>query len=194
MPKISALCQYCHNQFTTKPDQIARGRGKYCSSLCFHTARRVPIADRFWQKVDQSGGPDACWPWLAACQTDGYGAIKYHGKQRAAHCVAFYLTYGTFPVYLGCHTCDNPPCCNPAHIFDGTPKDNTQDMVRKNRHLLGSRSPNTTLTEDTVRQIKQALLLERYHGKHVRVAKRFGITRNNVRAIDKGITWKHVTI
>lgn len=84
---------------------------------------------RFWSKVDRRG-PDECWPWLAAKSATRYGVFD---KTRA-HRVAYALTHGLIPEgRIVCHRCDNPPCCNPAHLWLGTPKDNTADMVAKGR-------------------------------------------------------------
>lgn len=94
------------------------------------------LADRLWEKVDKSGGPDACWLWTARRGPDGYGQIKVDGQGRQAHRVVMELTLGeAVPKHLYvCHRCDNPPCCNPAHLFVGTPSDNQRDSVAKGRH------------------------------------------------------------
>jgi hypothetical protein len=90
---------------------------------------------RFWSKVDRSGGPEACWPWLAGIFTNGYGQVRWQGKIRRAHRVAYELMYG--PISDGmnvCHTCDNKLCCNSkAHFFLGTQADNVADMRAKGR-------------------------------------------------------------
>lgn len=90
---------------------------------------------RFWAKVDKRG-PDECWPWLAACVKDGYGGLKVYGKTVQAHRFSWELAHGCkIPEgKLVQHSCDNPPCCNPKHLFLGTDKTNAMDMVRKDRH------------------------------------------------------------
>jgi hypothetical protein len=100
---------------------------------------RKALAERFWEKVDK-GGPEhpvlktRCWIWVA-CRTDeGYGRIIIRGWVAKAHRVAWELANG--PIRAGllvCHRCDNPPCCNPAHLFEGTGLDNSRDMVAKGR-------------------------------------------------------------
>jgi hypothetical protein len=91
---------------------------------------------RFRAKVDVRG-PDECWPWMACLNTYGYGAftIGYGAARRTekAHRVAFFLEHGRWPVPYGYHRCDNRPCCNPAHIFEGTAVDNNADMRAKGR-------------------------------------------------------------
>lgn len=96
-----------------------------------------PLEERFWSKVDKSGGPAACWPWTASVDPKGYGQFAYaDGTRRSgrAHRVAWILANG--PISAGmsvCHSCDNPPCCNPAHLWLGTNADNVADRVRKGR-------------------------------------------------------------
>lgn len=95
----------------------------------------------FWERVDQSGGPEACWPWTGRRQSKradgagGYGCFIRGGKTVYSHRWALELTLGRplGPRMLACHTCDNPPCCNPAHLFEGTFTDNFRDAVAKGR-------------------------------------------------------------
>lgn len=94
-------------------------------------------AERFWAKVDKRG-PDACWPWLASRCDSGYGKFRV-GKMTRSHRVAFELGGGEIPDgQCVLHRCDNPACCNPAHLFVGTFNDNVQDMVRKGRQRSGT--------------------------------------------------------
>lgn len=103
-------------------------------------AQATPYAERFWAKVDRTGGPDACWPWLATPNPSGYG-VAYAGKSptgqnrtRLAHRVAWELAKGSDPgTAFVLHRCDNPPCCNPAHLFLGDAEANARDMAAKGR-------------------------------------------------------------
>lgn len=101
-----------------------------------------PLLDRFWSKAEIRG-PDECWPWTAG-KSHGYGRFWMDGRLRPAHVVAWELrARQSFPAGMdGCHTCDNPGCVNPAHIFPGTAGDNALDSVRKGRHAAaGVRNP-----------------------------------------------------
>lgn len=95
--------------------------------------------EHFWSKIDRSGGPDSCWPWKAYRTIDGYGQIGRFQRILRAHRVAWELTNGPIPPNIFvCHRCDNPPCCNPAHLFLGSVQENNLDMARKGRvHLSG---------------------------------------------------------
>jgi hypothetical protein len=91
-------------------------------------------AERFWDRCDLSGGPDACWPWTGARTSWGYGNTRVDGKTVGTHRVAWQLTHGPIPAGMSVlHRCDNPPCCNPRHLFLGSPLDNKADSIAKGR-------------------------------------------------------------
>lgn len=89
--------------------------------------------DRFWSRVDQSGGPDACWPWTGCTKPGGYGFIMHKRRARLTHRVALSGSLDVQPGMMACHSCDNPICCNPAHLFWGTAQDNSDDCAAKGR-------------------------------------------------------------
>lgn len=119
--------------------------------------KRRCIQDNFWSAVDQSGGPDACWPWKAARGKDGYGHVRWDGKVSYAHRIAYMLTYGDPGDLCVLHRCDNHPCCNPSHHFKGTYNDNNQDKKSKGRapRMPGESNPAAVLTWDKVREIRR---------------------------------------
>lgn len=91
------------------------------------------VEARFWSKVDRSGGPNACWPWTAGRFASGYGAFTIGGRIAKAHRVAFVLSVGEIGDLRVCHRCDNPPCCNPSHLWLGTDGENQRDKREKGR-------------------------------------------------------------
>lgn len=92
-----------------------------------------PAAEKFWSKVDRRG-PEECWPWTGGCIKAGYGRICESGRDEYTHRYSWRLHFGEIPPGLEvCHKCDNPPCCNPAHLFVGTHRDNMHDALRKGR-------------------------------------------------------------
>ena len=87
----------------------------------------------FWKSVDM-GGPDECWDWQRAKTTAGYGSLVFNGNKTYSHRVAHESINGPITDSLHVlHSCDNPACCNPAHLSLGTNQDNIADSVRKGR-------------------------------------------------------------
>lgn len=117
-----------------------------------------------------------CHEWIAYCLPAGYGRTRFHGKNMLAHRLAWKLAHGPIPKGKQvCHKCDNPPCCNPEHLFLGTAKMNARDSIAKGRmaeHMANlaviTRFRRTRkLTEEQAEQIrssddKLAVLAERY--------------------------------
>lgn len=96
-------------------------------------ADREKVGQRLWPRVDKSGGPEACWLFTGYCGE--YGQLTIDGEQHYAHRLAWELTYGAIPERGHVlHSCDNPPCCNPSHLFLGTPKVNALDRSAKGRN------------------------------------------------------------
>lgn len=92
------------------------------------------LAKRFWRKVRRLGA-DECWPWKGALGRGGRGVFYLRGRTTSAPRVVFEIVLGSplpADVYA-CHRCDNPRCCNPAHLFAGTRSDNMLDMYAKGR-------------------------------------------------------------
>lgn len=95
--------------------------------------RQEPIEARFWQFVDKSGD---CWVWTGARNKAGYGRFGQGGDTRMvyAHRASYELHYGPVPTGMFvCHTCDNPSCVRPDHLFVGTRGDNMRDAHQKGR-------------------------------------------------------------
>jgi len=183
--------------------------------------RAMNAVSRFAAQVDRSGGPDACWPWTGSRNHGGgggYGQITFGGRTTGAHRVALELAYDVAPGHrCVCHRCDNPPCCNPAHLFLGTQVDNEADKASKGRSALGDRNGSrlyperlargdknfarmhperlargdahhqAKLTEADVAEIRRALAA----GDSQRAtARRHGVSQRSVWNIAKGKTWR----
>lgn len=141
---------------------------------------RVDPVERIMRKIRKDG---SCWIYTGAKTRDGYGVIGVGGKQHRVHRVMFErfvkkLKDGEFV----CHTCDIPACCNPDHLFNGTPLENTRDMLAKGRRkiLKGETHPNSKISNAQRMQIynlrEQGVIL-------TEIAKSYGIAFQTVSAI-----------
>lgn len=164
-------------------------------------------ASRFWAKVDRSGGPDSCWEFQGCRDRKGYGHFAIKQKPRGAHRIAWTLVNGPIPEGMhALHRCDNPPCCNPAHLFAGTQLDNTADMMAKGRarmigrpanpnqppkpgHCKGEQHYSAKVTTDAVIDIRTRFLLGESQSA---LARHFEISQSMVFKIVHRKSWKHV--
>lgn len=90
------------------------------------------VVNKFWAKVNKT---DGCWEWTGATTHNGYGSFTVDGRGVRAHRYSWRLHYGDDPGrMLVCHTCDNPKCVRPDHLFLGTTVQNERDKVAKGRH------------------------------------------------------------
>jgi hypothetical protein len=161
---------------------------------------------KFWSQVDKSGGPDACWLWTGPrFHKVSYGRFLWNCNSYIASRVAYELTYGPLPPDLNaCHKCDNPPCCNPAHLFPGTNAENQADKKRKGRGAHGERNGTHTHPDRVVRgerhrdaKLTEADILEiRRLGKagmrQIDIAARFHIGQTHVSRILRRESWTHI--
>ena len=149
--------------------------------------------DRFWSKVF-IGDTDECWPWTASVRPNGYGQFKLDGHMVLAHRTAWTFANGEIPKdnsYHGTcvlHKCDNRSCCNPAHLFLGSQKDNIHDMISKGRGCLKNAEvvPGQKLDEMDVKFIRYWL----DHGyRQWEIADAFGVTQSHISLIKNREVW-----
>lgn len=125
-------CEHCGLSFIP-----SRPQRRFCCKTCSSRATRIVLyADytaRFTALVERNGDSE-CWPFRGTILNTGYGQIKIGRQKVSAHRLAYEFAFGDIPHGICvCHTCDNPPCCNPSHLFLGTHKDNAIDRERKGR-------------------------------------------------------------
>jgi hypothetical protein len=181
--------------------------------------------EHFLDAVDRSGGPDACWPWTRACFKDGYGMATISLKRRVrgkiagntpvrANRMAYFIATDTDPKHSNvCHSCDvrysvedisYRRCCNPAHLWLGTARENSLDMVSKGRALTGMRHYSKLYPELVPRgekcgraKLTEAQAMEIKHtprtlGSTGMLARKFGVSEILIRKIRSGSIWKHL--
>jgi len=195
-PTIGALlirpCDCCGVEYSARFRNLIKGEGRFCSRRCVQQSRvKRPAAERFWRSVERRG-PDECWPWRRGRSRYGYGAFMLdQGKQIVASRYAYILTHGPIAtIAMVCHSCDNPPCCNPAHLFLGTKTDNMVDRDSKGRQARGERGGTARLTEDDVRAIR--IRYAAGNDSQQRIADEYGISQFMISAIVRRAAWKHV--
>lgn len=145
---------------------------------------------RFWGKVAITINDELCWEWQAGKVADGYGHFRYGKTHLKAHRVSWELKNGEIASGLEiCHSCDNPACVNPKHLFTGTRLDNMKDMVAKGRgnHKGGAQSRHHKLTAEQVKEIR---FRHSVNGISCRaIAKEFKVAFSTIARIVNKQTW-----
>ena len=118
----------------------------------------IELPTRITARIQKSEG---CWAWLGAHTSRGYGETWLANRFYTTHRLMYEVAYGPIPDGLDvCHTCDNPGCCNPAHLFLGTPSENGKDASRKGRLRIpiirGVSHCGAKFTAEQVREIRRA--------------------------------------
>lgn len=206
------ICPICGSPFKCRASRAART--KYCSWTCRRQQQhfpKQPAIGRFQSKVDKTPGQGPqgeCWEWAAYRNKFGYGQFYDGQRLMQAHRFIWQHTHGPIPDgMLVCHKCDNPPCCNPDHLFLGTDLDNMHDMSAKGRHWLqqhpekashfqlpstqkGEQHWKAKLTDDAVQEMRRLYYEERQ--TFAELARQFKIHRSTARRIIVRKLWKHV--
>jgi hypothetical protein len=139
-------------------------------------------AERFWSKVDKSDEA-GCWNWTATKHRQGYGMIRINGKMVGSHRYSWEMHHGPVPNGIEvCHTCDNPTCVNPSHLFLGSHADNMFDRSVKGRAAV-------KLNEEQVRTMRA-----RYANgeRQAKIAADIGVDPSLVSLIVRRKAWAHV--
>lgn len=179
----------CGNEIVVSSKHLGRGTFS-CGCLAAEQAaarcasRAVSFEDRLKRM------PSGCLEWQGSRDRRGYGTLRAGKKDHKAHRVAYERAYG--PITDGrfvCHTCDNPPCCEPKHLFLGTAADNTADMRKKGRGARGVTMGAAKLNDHAVRQIRR---LAEQGVTQQSIAATFGIDQTTVSKIVLQVSWRHV--
>lgn len=198
-------CRVCGGEFPPEMFPPDSRRCRKCGSRAVQEwklrarAKARPMTEhdmlRFWAKVDKSG---ECWTWKGARNRQGYGRFWTGSRQRPAHAALWEYLHGPVLSKMEvCHKCDNPPCCNPDHLFLGTKSDNMQDCTAKGRHGMqvkpesvprGEQQWHACLTEE----IALAIWHRFYAGgvTKIALAREYGVGKHAVYKLLAGQSWQ----
>lgn len=151
------------------------GRGKWA---------RPSIEERFSTRYSVNA-ETGCWEWTGKKNAYGYGVIQKNGGGWAmAHRLSVQISGRSVEGMVVCHACDNPLCVNPAHLFVGTPADNSRDMARKGRSTKAERNPMSKLSRVAIEEIKGDRTTRAED-----LAARYGVCASTIRNYRAGRTW-----
>lgn len=197
-------CEVCNEEYIPRKNKLETSR--FCSKKCqmvemgnasFKSLQNKWNDENFKDAVEMAldkfvEKTPTCWNWIGKSTSSKlpYGRISFRGKTWQAHRLSFAAFKGEIPEgKLVLHTCDNPSCVNPAHLYLGTYLDNQNDKRKRNR-CVGEK-----LTEEEVKKIKEELEL---HYKQIsrkgpysllQIGKRYGVSNQTIRMIRDGTTW-----
>jgi len=191
----SKLCDYCGSKFfrDKRNTWTHWQNAKFCSRACSshhgadqRKAKTPTLIHAFWKKVIK-GNDGECWDWSGNKDKDGYPLVSFRGKMFRANRIAI-LTKGEelMDGYHACHSCGNKSCCNPDHIYLGTPMQNNADKKHHGTYRCGEKIHCAKLTENDVLQIRKIV------GTDVNIAKMFGVSPSNICQIRNRKTWRHL--
>jgi hypothetical protein len=157
---------------------------------------RLTARQKFWSKVDQSAGPDACWHWIGSMLSSGYGRFycSLILKRTYAHHAAFLFGYGKRAKMNVLHRCGNRSCCNPAHLYDGTLKQNAADRSRHCEERGTTWSVVTSIGHGVALDERQKVIDLLEQQKPGKIAERFSMRRSTIYSIRRRERAKRATL
>lgn len=150
-------------------------------------AKIIPLDRRFWKFVAPMTEGRGCWEWLGKLDKDGYAHIWLDGSMQRAARVSFVMANGQIPDgCIVCHTCDNPSCVKPTHLYAGTWGTNAQDRENRNRHV-GRR----VFSMDQADAIRTAIAIG---VRQVELTRQYGVSKHVISNIAVGRTYVRVEV
>lgn len=148
------------------------------------------LVDRFWKYVNKKSDNE-CWEWNGSLMKRGnYGQLRHNLKTLKAHRISYELHFGKIDKdKLICHSCGNSKCCNPNHLYAGTPKDNYNDSVKHNTaFILKPIYPEDVHCAKIDFKIAEEIRNSKLNG--VELGKKYNITKSMVSRIRRNLAWK----
>lgn len=186
---ISELVHWVENQ---EPDRANEEQRLRLETLRLKDGETIKVAKRILLRIEPQ--PNGCLKWIGGVRGKGYGAIRCFGRKESVHRFVFLAWVSEIPNGMWVlHRCDNPPCCNPDHLFLGTHMDNVRDAQSKNRlwRSHGELNGFHKLTWNDVKAIRERYKFRSRSGNSLgSIAKDYGVDKTNIHHIVKFRTWK----
>ena len=188
--KILCKC-VCGKEKMIIKSNLINGRSKSCgcweSKLINYDKRKMDLIKKNIL-IDENG----CWIWRKGKDLGGYGICGYKKKSVRVHRLVYKLFIGEFDQkFFVCHTCDNPSCCNPKHLWLGSALENSHDALKKGRLADNPLPPSPTIkmTENQVKEIR-----EKYKNgiRPSRLEKEYGLSKTGIYNITHFRSWKNI--
>lgn len=177
----TAQCASCGASFQTRRERP----GKFCSTICRLPAPPIRVLDHVRSEGD-------CLVFTGARDEDGYGYFSLNNERVRIHRLVLEMKIGRPLAESECalHTCDNPPCAKPSHLFVGTVIANNADKMAKMRYTKGNEHPRAKLTPEQVQAIMARLSLG---DRSAALAREYGVSSGLIGHIKRGRNWRHLT-
>jgi len=178
LPQHHRVYAICGNRDCVAPDHLAV-RPIHCHHIGSPDYIKANVV------VSETTG---CWEWSGRRNDKGYGVVAVVHDTEMMHRASYKVFVGPIPDGLFVlHRCDNPPCCNPEHLFLGTKRDNMLDAIAKGRLFMHDGAHhNARLSVKDVAFIRGSDLSDR------QLAMQFGVTRTAIKSIREKRSWRHV--
>lgn len=185
-------CAFCGAPFYPWRGKPQKSCSLSCRTSLRERAKRFTSPEQMKEHLHKNVKITAagCWEWQRGRDSKGYGMCLLWKGMRQTHRIAYELFKGPIGNLGVLHTCDNPPCCNPDHLWLGTQKDNALDCVAKgrNRPQRGEASHRSKLTAEIVRKIYFSPT------PAPEIAAAYGVSNDTVTLIRRGQVWKHLQL
>ncbi len=150
------------------------------------------LIDRIWKHINKKSDIE-CWEWMGVKDKNGYGRIRINKKMYSSHRIIYELICGPIPESICvCHSCDNPSCCNPNHLFLGSQSDNIKDMIIKGRWRKANNFKELNgahkLTQQQVNKIRNLYSTSLYTYKELAI--KFKMCKESIGHIIRYETWR----